>query len=69
MSTVTVPRAGLTTEEVVTALRSGLGENYNVLPGMIMGRTTLQEPRKGRPNTIVVGTGDNRTLLQLGRLR
>jgi hypothetical protein len=60
MSTVTVPRADLSTEEVVTALRSGLGENYNVLPGMAMGRTILQEPRKGRPNTIVVGIGENR---------
>jgi len=60
MSTVTLPRADLTTEEVVTVLRNGLGENYNVLPGMVMGRTTLQYPRKGRPNTIVVGTGENR---------
>ena len=60
MSTVAVPRADLTTEEVVTVLRDGLGENYNVLPGMAMGRTSLQEPHKGRPNTIVVGTGENR---------
>jgi hypothetical protein len=56
MSTLTIPRADLTTEEVVTVLRNGLGENYNVLPGMAMGRTSLQEPRKGRPNTIVVCT-------------
>jgi hypothetical protein len=27
---------------------------------MVMGRTILQEPRKGRPNTIVVGIGENR---------
>jgi hypothetical protein len=59
MSTVTVPRPGLTTEEVVTVLRDGLGAGYNVLPGMAMGRTILQGPHKGRPNTIVVGTGDN----------
>jgi hypothetical protein len=60
MSTVTVPRADLTTEEVVTELRNGLGAGYNVLPGMAMGRTILQDPHKGRPNTIVVGTGENR---------
>jgi hypothetical protein len=59
MSTVTVPRADLTTEEVVAVLRDGLGAGYNVLPGMAMGRTALQGPHKGRPNTIVVGTGDN----------
>jgi hypothetical protein len=59
MSTVTVSRADLTTEEVVTALRDGLGAGYNVLRGMAMGRTAVQGPHKGRPNTIVVGTGDN----------
>ena len=59
MSTVTVPRADLTTEEVATVLRDRLGHGYNVLPGMAMGRTALQGPHKGRPNTIVVGTGDN----------
>jgi hypothetical protein len=60
MSTITVPKADLTTEEVVTVLRDGLGPRYNVLPGMAMGRTILQDPHKGRPNTIVVGTGENR---------
>jgi hypothetical protein len=60
MPTVTVPRANLTTEEVVAVLRNGLGAGYNVLPGMAMGRTMLQGARVGRPNTIVVGTGDNR---------
>jgi hypothetical protein len=59
MPTVTVPRTDLTTEEVVTVLRNGLGAEYNVLPGMTMGRTPLQGPREGKPNTIVVGTGDN----------
>jgi hypothetical protein len=59
MSTITVPRADLTTEEVVAVLRDGLGAGYNVLPGMAMGRTALQGPHQGRPNTIVVGTGDN----------
>ena len=60
MPTVTVPRADLTTEEVVTVLRNGLGDGYNVLPGMTMGQLPFQGPRKGGPNQIVVGTGDNR---------
>ena len=55
MPTVTVPRADLTTEEVVSALRDGLGESYNVLPGKAIGRTMY-----GQPNQIVVGTGENR---------
>ena len=62
MPAITVPRADLTTEEVVTALRDGLGPRYNVLPGMAMGRTVLQDPREGRPNTIVVGIGENRAV-------
>jgi hypothetical protein len=62
MPTVTIPRADLTTEEVVTVLRGGLGAGYNVLPGMAMGRTAFQGPREGQPNTIVVGAGDNRVV-------
>jgi hypothetical protein len=60
MSTVTVTRADLTTAEVVTALRDGLGAGYNVLPGMAIRLLPGQGPRQGRPNTIAVGTGDNR---------
>jgi hypothetical protein len=60
MSTVTVTRANLTTEEVVTVLRDGLGAGYNVLPGMAIGQLAFQGLKQGRPNTIVVGTGDNR---------
>jgi hypothetical protein len=62
MSTVTVSRADLTTEEVVTVLRDGLGAGYNVLPGMTIGQLAFQGPKQGRPNTIVVGTGDNRLI-------
>jgi hypothetical protein len=60
MPTVTVPRADLSTEEVVSALRDGLGDGYNVLPGKAMGRTMYQAEHDGRPNTIVVGIGENR---------
>jgi hypothetical protein len=62
MPTVTVPRTDLSTEDVVTVLRDGLGAGYNVLPGMTMGQLPFQGPREGRPNTIVVGTGDNRAV-------
>ena len=60
MPTVTVPRTDLSTEEMVTVLRDGLGAGYNVLPGMTMGQLPFQVPREGRPDMIVVGTGDNR---------
>jgi hypothetical protein len=59
MSTVKVPRTDLTTEAVAAALRDGLGDRYNVLPGMAIGRLGIQAPRRGKPNTIVVGTGEN----------
>lgn len=58
--TITVPRADLTTEEVVTVLRDGLGEGYSVLPRMAIGRTALEGPHEGRPNTIEVGASGNR---------
>jgi hypothetical protein len=60
MPTVTVPRPDLTTEEVAQVLRAGLGDGYNVLPGKAMGRTMYQAEHDGQPNTIVVGTGENR---------
>jgi hypothetical protein len=60
MPTVTVPRADLTTEEVVSALRDGLGDGYNVLPGKAIGRTMYQAEHEGQANEIVVGTGANR---------
>lgn len=62
MSTVTVPRPDLTTEEVAQALRDGLGDRYNVLPGMAMGRAAFSDPHEGQPNTILVGTGANRAV-------
>jgi hypothetical protein len=60
MPAVTVPRTDLSTEEIVTVLRDGLGAGYNVLPGMTMGQLPFQGPCDGRPDMIVVGTGDNR---------
>jgi hypothetical protein len=60
MSTITVPRPDLTTDEVVTVLRNGLRPDYNVLPGMAIGQLALQGLKQGQPNTIAVGIGDNR---------
>jgi hypothetical protein len=60
MSTVTVSRTDLTTEEVVTVLRTGLGVGYNVLPGMTIRQLAFRGPKQGQANMIVVGTGDNR---------
>jgi hypothetical protein len=62
MPTVTVPRADLTTEEVASVLRDGLGADYNVLPGMEMSRPAWSGPHPGQPNTILVGTGSNRAV-------
>ena len=62
MPTVTVPRPDVTVEEVVQVLKDALGDGYNVLPGMAMGRTVYQVAHEGRPNTIVVGTGENRVV-------
>ena len=42
------------------ALRDGLGPDYNVLPGMRLTRAPFAEPVPGTPDTIVVGTGNNR---------
>ena len=62
MSTVTVSRTNLTTAEVVAALRDGLGAGYNVLPGMSIAQLPYRSSKQGGPNTIVVGTGDNRVV-------
>jgi hypothetical protein len=60
MCTLTVPRSDLPTDEVVQALRDGLGLGYNVLPGMRQTRAPFSEPEPGSPDTIVVGTSSNR---------
>jgi hypothetical protein len=59
MSTVTIPRPDVTTEDVAAALRKDLGSHYQVQPGM---RTSLLPgaPDPGWPDSIVVGTGAGR---------
>jgi hypothetical protein len=60
MYTIVVPRSDVRADELVEALRAGLGAGYNVLPGMRQTRAPFSEPVPGSPDTIVVGTGSNR---------
>ena len=61
MSTITIPRADLTSEEVTEALRAGLGPHYHVVPGMRMPQACLfaAEPDHD-PDTILVSSGSSR---------
>lgn len=56
MSTITVHRHDVTTEEVADALRAGLGSRYDVMPGMRMPRVPLGTPRPDRPELILVSS-------------
>jgi hypothetical protein len=60
MSTITVPRPDVTTEEVSEVLRQGLGPRYNVVPGKGMNWNPVGNPRPDQPGKIVVGTGSTR---------
>ena len=59
MSTVTIARPDVTTEDVAAALREDLGSRYQVLAGR---RTSILPgaPDPGWPDSIVVGTGAGR---------
>jgi hypothetical protein len=56
MSTITVRRHDVTTEEVTDALRAGLGPRYDVVPGMRMPRVPFGTPRPDRPELILVSS-------------
>lgn len=57
MSTITVRRHDVTTEEVTDALRAGLDPRYDVAPGMRMPRVPLfGTPRPDRPELILVSS-------------
>jgi hypothetical protein len=60
MSTITVDRADLTSEEASEALRNGLGPRYNVLPWTRMARSSRGKPHPDQVDAILVGTGSNR---------
>jgi UDP:flavonoid glycosyltransferase YjiC (YdhE family) len=61
LPTVTIPRADLTSEDVTSALRAGLGPRYHVIPGMRMPQACLfaAEPNQD-PDTILVSMGSSR---------
>ncbi len=60
MATITVPRPNVITEEVADALRAGLGQRYNVLPGVGINWNPVGNARANHPDSIVVGTGSNK---------
>jgi hypothetical protein len=60
MSTITVPRSDVTSDEVADALRHGLGSRYKVFPGAGVNWNPVGGPRPDHPDTIVVGTGSAR---------
>ncbi len=60
MSTVTVARPNVTTEEVADALRAGLGPKYNVLRGVGINWNPIGDVRPNHPDSIVVRPGSNR---------
>lgn len=61
MSTITVLRSDVTSDEVADALRHGFGPRYNVLPGTgVNCWNPVGGPRPDHPDSIVVGTGSTR---------
>ena len=68
MSTVTVAKPDLSTEEVADALRHGLGPKYNVLVGVRINWNPVGEVRPSHPDSIVVRPGANRFIRAQVRL-
>ena len=60
MSTITIPRADVTSDEVSAALSEGLGPHYEVQPGMKAPLLGWGEPEESQPDDIAVGIGTSR---------
>lgn len=60
MSTITIPRADVTSDEVSAALSEGLGPGYDVQPGMKAPLLGWGEPEESQPDDIAVGIGTSR---------
>jgi hypothetical protein len=60
MATVTIVRSDVRSEEVVDALRRGLGPRYHVLPGTGITTKPVTSPGRDQSDTILVATGSNR---------
>lgn len=57
MPTVTIPRTDITSEQIGAALRDGLDDRYDVLPGMRMTRIPLGSPGPPAPTKSWSGKG------------
>lgn len=69
MTTITIARGDVAPEEVIQALRAGLGGRYHVLPET-QASHPLRTPRPDEPDAIVVGIGSSRlwcTQVRIGR--
>lgn len=62
MSTVTMPRSDVTSEEVADALRQGLGPPDPGLPETGINASSVSRPGSDQPDNLLVGTGSNRVL-------
>jgi hypothetical protein len=60
MSTITISRADVTSDEVSAALNEGLGPHYDVQPGMKAPLLGWGEPEESQPDDIAVGIGTGR---------
>jgi len=60
MYSIAIPRSDLTTAEVVTIFRQGLGTRYHVLAGIGINGHSVADRVLSQPDSIVVGTGSNR---------
>jgi hypothetical protein len=57
LSTITVHRSDLTSQEVVRALRDGLGSRYSVEPGLRLAASSFIPAQQAQPDEIVVSGG------------
>ncbi|MGH3191651.1 MAG: hypothetical protein ACRDOU_28180 [Streptosporangiaceae bacterium] len=62
MATITVPRTGVSTEDVSKVLRQGLSSRYKVLPDEAVTLNAVGKPQPNHPDTIIVGIGSARLL-------
>lgn len=57
MPTITIPRTDISSEQVSAALRNGLDDRYDVLPGMRISRIPVGSPQPADPDEIAVAKG------------
>ena len=57
MPTITIPRTDIASEQVSAALRNGLDDRYDALPGMRITRIPTGSPHAAGPDEIAVGKG------------